>query len=184
MENNGLRSDVARYTEFADRMIRAVYGKTRYNPSSSTVVFDDLISPSQEAFTLLLYRNGYENWVWMHNHAALTSESSDTTVGGEGGEEHGCPQYKYTKRTGDFTSRNGGWTRDGMTLYNELYRKVKEDRRSDDGSFGKLYREHRAYLCGKKRKRRNADADGQQQLVICDDLEQLWTAVATETGIV
>ena len=61
MEDTGLRSAVDQYTEFADRMIRAVYGKTRYSPGSSTTLFDDLISPSQEAFALLLYKNGYEN---------------------------------------------------------------------------------------------------------------------------
>jgi hypothetical protein len=183
MENNGLRGSVARYTEFADRMIRAVYGKTRYNPSSSTTLFEDLISPSQEAFTLLLYKNGYENWVWMHNHACLTSDGSDTTIGGEGEESNaGCPKYEYTKRNGDFTSRNGGWTREGMTLYNKLYQQVKEDRQADNGTFGKVYREHRACLCGKKRKRKNTDGTGQQhQLAICDDLEELWNAAGTET---
>jgi hypothetical protein len=181
--DTGLRSDVAQYTEFSDRMKRAVYGKTRYSPSSSTTFFDDLISPSQEAFALLLYKNGYENWVWMHNHACLTSDGSDATVGGEGEDEEGCPRYKYTKRAGDFTSRNGGWTRDGMNLYNELYKKVKEDRQTDDGAFGKVYREHRACLGGKKRKRSNTDGAGQQhQLAICDDLEQLWTAAASETA--
>ncbi len=85
MKDAGLRSDVAQCTEFADRMIRAVCGKTRYNPGSSTTLFDDLTAPSQEAFALLLYKNGHDNWVWMHNNACLTSEGSDTTVGGGGG---------------------------------------------------------------------------------------------------
>jgi hypothetical protein len=185
MDNTGLRSNVAQCTEFADRMIRAVYGKTRYNPGSSTTLFDELISPSQEAFALLLYKNGYDNWVWMHNNACLTSEGSDTTVGGVGTEDEGCPRYKHTKRTGDFTSRNGGWTREGMNLYNEMCRKVKEDRQTNDGAFGKVHREHRACLCGRKRKRRTDDGAGQQQqLAICDDLDQLWTAAATEiTGV-
>jgi hypothetical protein len=185
IDNSGLRSDVARYTEFADRMIRAVYGKTRYSPSSSITLFDDLISPSQEAFALLLYKNGYENWVWMHNHACLTSEGSDDTVGGEGGNEEDCPKYKYTKRTGDFTSRNGGWTRDGMNLFNEPHNKVKTDRQANNGAFSKVYREHRACLSGKKRKRKNTDGAGQQhQLAICDDLDQLWTAAATNLASV
>jgi hypothetical protein len=61
MEDTGLRKSVAGYTEFADRMVRAVYGKSRYNPSSNTTLFEDFISPSQEAFALLLYKNGYEN---------------------------------------------------------------------------------------------------------------------------
>jgi hypothetical protein len=111
IEENGLRSDVGGYTEFADRMIRAVHGKSRYGNSSTAILLDDLISPSQEAFTLLLYRNGYKNWVWMHNHASLSSEGSEdsnVTFEGDEDEEDGCPKYSYTKRTAmDFTSRDG-----------------------------------------------------------------------------
>jgi hypothetical protein len=109
LKEEGLRSDAVQYTEFADRMIRAVYGKNRYSHNSSVALFDDLVSPSLEAFALLLYKNGYENWVWMHNNACLTSDVSDDT-------EEECPNYKYTTRTGgDFTNRNGGWSRDGMS---------------------------------------------------------------------
>jgi hypothetical protein len=108
-------------------------------------LLDDLISPSQEAFTLLLYRNGYNNWVWMHKHASLSSkgsEESDVTIKGEGEEdEDGCPKYTYTKRMGgDFTSRNGGWwSRDGMKKYNTLSKKVQVDRKVDAGAFSEVY---------------------------------------------
>jgi hypothetical protein len=102
---NGLRSKVARYTEFSDRMIRAVYGKSRYSPSSSTILFDELISPSQEAFALLLYNNGYENWVWMHNNACLTSEGSDATIDGGGGVRWDVLGINSQK--GQVTSRAG-----------------------------------------------------------------------------
>jgi hypothetical protein len=103
---NGLRSKVAGYTEFADRMIRAVYGKSSYSPSSSTVLFDDLISPSQEAFALLLYNNGYENWVWMNNNACMTSDGSDATTadGGGGGR---WDVLVIDSQKGQVTSRAG-----------------------------------------------------------------------------
>jgi hypothetical protein len=52
-----------RYIEFADRMIRAVHGKSIFSSKAATTDFEDLVMPSQEAFTLLLYRNGYKNWV-------------------------------------------------------------------------------------------------------------------------
>ena len=68
-----------------------------------------------------------------------------------------------------------------MTLYNELYLKVRADRGKDNGAFGQLYMEHRVSLSGKKRKRRNGNgADHNQQLAISDDLEQLWTAAEIE----
>jgi hypothetical protein len=174
LKQGGLRSDVGKYTEFADRMVRAVYGKNRYSHNSSTVLFEDLVSPSLEAFALLLYKNGYENWLWMHNNACMTSDVSS-------GTEEDCPTYKYTKRTGDFTSRNGGWSLEGMNLYNDLYKMVKADRVTDNGSFGKVYKEHRLQLCGRKRKRRINDRGPGEQLTICDDLDELWTA-ATAAG--
>jgi hypothetical protein len=69
--------------------------------------------------------------------------------------------------------------RDGMNLCKEPCKRVKEDRQNDDGAFWKVHREHRACLSRKKRKRRNADGAGQQQLAMCDDdIEQLWTAAA------
>jgi hypothetical protein len=180
MADTGMRKSVERYTEFADRMVRAVYGKSRYSPSSNTTLFEDLVPPSQEAFALLLYKNGYQNWVWRHNHACLTSDGSEDTVGGETEGEEECPQYRYTRRTeGSFTGWNGGWRKEGMTTYNELYKKVKEDRQTDNGAFGKVYREHRASLCGMKRKRRTTG--GADHVVASDDLEDLWTAAATGT---
>jgi hypothetical protein len=186
LEDNGLRGNVTRYTEFADRMIRAVNGKSRYNPSSGTTLFDDLVPKSQEAFALLLYKNGYENWVWMHNHACMTSDGSDVTVGGEErGEEEGCPPYLYTRRRGDLTSRNGGWTRAGMDLFNELYKKVGADRLNDNGAFAKVYREHKVrLLLGKKRKR--CCTNREDPLTVSNDLDELWAdaAVTGETASV
>jgi hypothetical protein len=176
---DGLRGNATRYTEFVDRMIRAVNGKSRYDPSSSTTLLDDLVPPSQEAFALLLYKNGYENWLWMHNHACMTSDGSDVTVGEN--DEVGCPSYKYTRRRGDLTSRNGGWTREGMNLFNELYRKVRADRLNDNGAFAKVYREHKArLLIGKKRKR--GCTTRQEAVAVSNDLEELWEAAAVTTG--
>jgi hypothetical protein len=175
LKEEGLRSDAVQYTEFADRMIRAVYGKNRYSHNSSVALFDDLVSPSLEAFALLLYKNGYENWVWMHNNACLTSDVSDDT-------EEECPNYKYTTRTGgDFTNRNGGWSRDGMSLYNKLYNMAKTDRETNNGSFGKLYKSHRVEMCGRKRKRKTNDGGLGEQLTICDDLDDLWALVGNAT---
>jgi hypothetical protein len=183
MEEHGLRRNVGAYTEFADRMIRAVHGKSRYGNSSTAILLDDLISPSQEAFTLLLYRNGYNNWVWRSNHASVSSEesyNSNVTFEGDGGEEDedGCPKYSYTKRTaGDFTSRNGGWSRDGMKKYNTLYKKVQDDRIANAGAFSEVYRAHRAHISRQKRKRRRDDGDQSQRLTISDDLGELLTAM-------
>ena len=98
---------------------------------------------------------------------------------GEDAEDEQCPKHKFTKRSGDFTSRNRGWTREGKTLFNELHKRVKEDRQTDRGTLAKVYRAHGACLHGKKRKRRMADG-AQHHITMSDDLEDLWTAAATE----
>ena len=112
----------------------------------------------------------------------MSLDGSDVTAVEEGGDDEGCHHYKYTKRSGNFTSRNGGWSREGVTLYTMSYtKKVRGDRQTDDGAFGKLYMDHRASLCRKRRNRRNANgADHQHQLAISDDLEQVWTAADIE----
>jgi hypothetical protein len=52
-----MRGDQDRYIEFADRMIRAVHGKSIFSSKQPTD-FEDLVMP-EEAFTLLLYRYKY-----------------------------------------------------------------------------------------------------------------------------
>ena len=138
---------------------------------------------SHEALALLLHKSGYENWAWRHDHACLTSDRSDSADGGDGGEEEHCPKHKFTKRSGNFMSRNGGQTREGMILFNELCKRVKEDRQADRGASAKVCKEHRVCLGGKKRKRMMADGT-QSQVATSDDLEDPWTAVATKTTAV
>jgi hypothetical protein len=89
-------------------------------------------------------------------------------------EEDGCPKYQFTKRRGDFTSGNGGWSRDGMVKYNTLYKKVQEDRKTNARAFSKLYKLHRReQMSGQKRKRKNNGGGQSKRLTICDDLGQL-----------
>ena len=148
------------YTEFADRMIRAVHGKSRYGDKAATQELSNLVSVSQEAFTLLLYRNGYDNWVYMHNELVTSDEST-------------CPRYKYTERTNDLTSRNGGWSNEGMTVFNELYKKVQDDRRQNQGAFDASYKAHRIETMRYKKKRKQPIQGDLEVVVACDDLGDL-----------
>jgi hypothetical protein len=122
-------------------VIYVIHGKRQYGEKAAKTLFGDLVSPSQEAFTLLLYRNGYQNWVWMHNESILLSEASEDSTGNfDGTLMEGSPGYLYTVRTIDLTSRNGGWSRSGMLKYNELYLKVKDEQVADKGKFDTDYK--------------------------------------------
>jgi hypothetical protein len=80
------------------------------------------------------------DWVWMQNESGT---SADTSNGDFAGAPNG-PDYLYTARMRESTSRHGGWSRSGMLKYNELYSKVKEDRLRDNGAFSQdYYNEHR-----------------------------------------
>ena len=172
-----LRKDTMQYTEFADKMIRAVHGKIRYAESATRDLFDDIVSPSQEAFTLLLYRNGYQHWLWKHGESLTSSGTSDVTDGDMGSSSDAGPGYQYT--TGRFTgevvtTRNGGWSRTGMLKFNELYEAVKESRKEDKGAFSNEYKAHWLDKSTRKRKRKHDDnTGGPRVLKISDDLGDL-----------
>ena len=155
-----MRTDQQKYTDFADRMIRAVHGKSRYGDKATSQDFGKMVSVSQEAFTMLLYRNGYENWMYMHNELATSDSSS-------------CPRYKYTERTYELRSRNGGWSHDGMSVFNGLYQKVKNDRNNDHGAFDRNYKEHWIETQRYKKKRKQRDGDDLQVVIACGDIEDL-----------
>ena len=167
------------YSEFADKMIRAVHGKVRYAESAIKQLFDDMVSPSQEAFTLLLYRNGYEHWLWKHGETLAPSGTSDVTEGETGCSSDGGPGYQYTSgnrfTSGEgVTMRNGGWSRTGMLKFNELYEAVKESRQEDKGAFSKEYKEHMIDKSTRRRKRKRDDnTGGPRVLKISDDLGDL-----------
>jgi hypothetical protein len=165
-----LRKNKLSFAKFADRMVRAVYGKSRYGVAAERSRFDTLVSKSQEAFTLLLYKNGHSNWVWAsHNDPGTTSDASSEAIG-----ESGCPSYRYTARSNEMTFRNGGWSREGMQDFNELYMRVAEDRVSDNGTFEEYYKMHRAKntQTPKNRSKRKRD-NAQPILTIRDDLGDL-----------
>ena len=151
-------------------MIRAVHGKSRYSDKAANTLFGALVSPSQEAFTLLLYINGYSNWCWIHN---------DSCVSSEGSESDGCPGYLYTaRRSTELTSRNGGWSALGIQKYNDLYEKVINDRDADNGAFDKLYMEHwKESLKGKHKRKRDNNVVQLRGIEVRDDLADLMRAL-------
>jgi hypothetical protein len=172
-----MRKNQEEYVEFADIMIRAVHGKSRYGDTSKTTSFNTLISKSQEAFTLLLYENGYKNWVWAsRNDPGSTSDASTDEGGGNTSADSNCPPYGYTSRTKeDIEFRNGGWSMEGMLKYNELYKKVAADRACDRGAFEKVYMAHRMSQGKARRKRKRGLPNN--PVPILDDLVDLQVEV-------
>ena len=56
-----MRKDSEQYIQFVSRMLPPVCGKEAWNEVAEKTKFSTFVTASQEAFALLLYRNGYEN---------------------------------------------------------------------------------------------------------------------------
>ncbi len=57
-----MRKDVKQYIQFVTRMLPPVYGKEVWNEVAGKTKLSNFVTASQEAFALLLYKNGYEAW--------------------------------------------------------------------------------------------------------------------------
>jgi hypothetical protein len=98
-----MRGDQGRYIEFADRMIRAVHGKSIFSSKAATTDFEDLVMPSQEAFTAPLQK-------WIKLGIGARHKCYDLFLSESEADQR--PAYQYTTRKhADLTSRNGGGRR-------------------------------------------------------------------------
>ncbi len=160
---NEMRTNSKQYIQFVTRMLPPVYGKEVWNEVVGKTKLSNFVTASQEAFALLLYKNGYEAWSWMLSDS---SSSSD-------GEE--IPTFKYTSRPKNgVTGRNSGWTVEGLTAFNTLYAMVTKDREENGDVFDDALLSYYEERNTKKRRRVPVEDRGtQQRLTICDDLAGL-----------
>ena len=70
----------------------------------------------------------------------------------------------------------------GMLKYNELYKKVKEDRVTDNGAFDSEKMMHWVEKTRSKRKRRRENDSQLQSLTVSDDLGDLLGALDSHNG--
>lgn len=101
------------YTMFVTSIVPVVVGRYEWKQKAHKVHYSTFVTPSDEAFGMLLVENNYEAWV----EIAQTGDKGDK-------------KPKYTKHAMN-SGRYGGWSTQGIRRYNELIRIVKEDRRKD-----------------------------------------------------
>jgi hypothetical protein len=82
------------------------------------MMFSTFIPISQEAFALLLYKNGYNNWLWMHNMQLLPMIQ---TLILRGGNRLSTPAQELQKALHSLPEM--GWSTEGMQEFNALYAK-------------------------------------------------------------
>jgi hypothetical protein len=158
-----MRTNSKQYIQFVTRMLPPVYGKEVWNEVVGKTKLSNFVTASQEAFALLLYKNGYEAWSWMLSDS---SSSSD-------GEE--IPTFKYTSRSKTYVrGRNSGWTVEGLNAFNTLYAMVTKDREDNGDVFDDALLSYYEARNTKKRRRVPVEDRGtRKRLTICDDLAGL-----------
>ena len=164
-----MRKDRKQYIQFVIRMLPPVYWKEIWNDVAVKTKLTYFVTVSQEAFALLLYKNGFESWSWMLSDS---SSSSD----GDGNETQTRPAFKYTSRSEEHVMmRNCGWTVEGLNAFNTLYALVTEDRKDNGSVFDDALLKYYEEKNNKKRRRRPNEERGKRaRLEISDDLAGLF----------
>jgi hypothetical protein len=168
---NEMRHNKASCAAFADCMVRAVHGKcgcAQKAAGSKSAMFSEFIPVSQEAFALLLCKNGCNNWIWMNDMNATSSDGTDCS---NDAEKPGCRCTGLRSEKGAmFTRRNGGWSEAGMEAFSSLCAKVKASRAAGNGVFDTHHKSHwRSKNCVSKCKKRRLTVTP-AIVSMCDDL--------------
>src|SRR5688572_22333953 len=79
-----------------------------------------LATPSDEAFCLVVLRNNWDLWTWECQNPEVTMTY----------KHENAPTPLYTKKgLGCRTQVHGGWSQDGISLYNTLVTELTENRK-------------------------------------------------------
>ena len=145
---NGRRSHKM-YNIFYDRFLPCVVKKSVFDHQVSVATNDStLCTVSDEAFALLLLENSWERWVDIYR---LQKGKVTPKRGQKRREFESDVPTKYTKGGIIYnkTVKNKdpkGWSAEGIERFNELYDKVKKDRKANKGFIKGWLKERRAKL--------------------------------------
>ena len=105
--------------EFMEYCVSAVVGRQLFKQLKTKRAISKYVEVSDEAFALLLVENSWDRWCQMYTEGDMTIQTKIHT--------------KYTKTMKGFHKKTntpkkfGGWSREGLKRYNELYALVAKD---------------------------------------------------------
>jgi hypothetical protein len=103
--NESSANDMTAFTFVIEHLVPAVIGKKTWNKSKCTEIVSKQFSPSDEAFRYLILSNSYDLW-----KSANGSKMGTGTLTKDGTNKKYC-----------------GWTKQGMKVFNDILRKVKQN---------------------------------------------------------
>jgi hypothetical protein len=132
-----LQQDMDVYMWWAENFWPRVVGqeKRKLDVTSGNKKPSDLVTISDEALALLLFENHFLSW----KAKAKSEDNARSQTSSITSSDVSTCMTKYTRNNG---STKDGWSDDGITHFQELMTKVREDRASTYGAeFDKLVQE-------------------------------------------
>jgi len=165
-EYQKLRTNVEAYGHFCDRILPCVIGKMEWSKEVYSKEISKIATPTDEAWALLLLENSWDLWHQMAEYE-LKAEKLPKEL---------RVKTKWTS-TAISAVKYEGWGEDGIPRYNELVKKVREDRgqhKSFDAAFLEKKREERASkMMSSKKRNRDGSMDDNHVVCIENDLSFL-----------
>ena len=132
-----IRENEEAFTMFVKNFLKPVYS-TKWKAKQhkqETKRLSDIVNVSNEAFVFLALENNWERWIDINNKAknayTASTQGKSTTI-----DSNVMPKYTYInkKRTDVASSKIApanwrGWNNEGILRFNDLCKKVKDDRR-------------------------------------------------------
>ena len=111
-----LREDKGTYRWFCDTFLKEIHGKREFDKITTMQNLSDYITVSDEAFALITVQNSYEKI-----ESAITGNSNvKSKYTKSGATPHGKNEL--------FGFKYGGWSKEGILVYNNLFDKIAQDR--------------------------------------------------------
>ena len=149
------------YKKFIRQVLKPAYGVGKWKSRVALEKFSDYVLPSFEAFVLLSYENYYE---YYNNKCDLDQEGLM------------MKQFKYTKdaRLG---GKNKGWSKEGIERYNELHKRIVDDRKPNE-SFDEDFLEEERQFLGKRKRAKSSHDEDVGLIMATNDLDNVTDVLA------
>ena len=115
------------YNKFINEIVSYTVSKDMFEAYMNTKTYGGIVTPSQEAFIILCYKNGYKTWKYDVDKEKRNRMYPNESANNERIDQK--PKFEFTHRTP--LRRNGGWTREGMTLFTEIDAKIRHRRQAN-----------------------------------------------------
>jgi hypothetical protein len=128
----------ANYHWVCEKLMKCVVGRNTWRKRYYKEVLSDIATVSDESFLLLVIENNFKRWMEEVEHRAKVAVITEDNESEDETWKDTIASALYTnsgksRANGKGSNRRcGGWSREGCMRFNDLYGRVREDRKSRD----------------------------------------------------